>query len=81
MADGKGCICWANSYSECGCDADWTPQEVYNLKAALARKDAEIAEYREAMNYALWQHQGGGEPEHNHWSGKMREVLNKYPKE
>jgi hypothetical protein len=33
MADGKGCKCAAYSESECGCDADWTPQEVYDLRA------------------------------------------------
>ena len=32
MADGKGCKCAARSESECGCDADWTPQEVYDLR-------------------------------------------------
>ena len=32
MADGKGCKCEARSESECGCDADWTPQEVYDLR-------------------------------------------------
>ena len=33
MADGKGCKCAAHSESECGCDADWTPQEVYDLRS------------------------------------------------
>ena len=37
MADGKGCKCAAYSESECGCDADWTPQEVYDLRAENAR--------------------------------------------
>jgi len=37
MADGKGCKCAAHSESECGCDADWTPQEVYDLRAENAR--------------------------------------------
>ena len=32
MADGKGCKCAAHSEAECGCDADWTPQEVYDLR-------------------------------------------------
>ena len=35
MADGKGCKCAAYDQSECGCDADWTPQEVYDLRAEL----------------------------------------------
>jgi hypothetical protein len=33
MADGKGCKCAAYDESECACDADWTPQEVYDLRA------------------------------------------------
>ena len=37
MADGKGCKCAAHSESECGCDADWTPQEVYDLRAENER--------------------------------------------
>lgn len=35
MADGKGCKCGAYDQSECGCDADWTPQEVYDLRSEL----------------------------------------------
>lgn len=41
MADGKGCKCEARSESECGCDADWTPQEVYDL-----RSEAELLRVR-----------------------------------
>ena len=41
MADGKGCKCAAHSESECGCDADWTPQEVYDL-----RSDVELLRIR-----------------------------------
>ena len=37
MADGKGCKCAAYSESECACDADWTPQEVYDLRAENER--------------------------------------------
>jgi hypothetical protein len=33
MADGKGCVCCAYNSSECACDADWTPQEVIDLRA------------------------------------------------
>ncbi len=35
MADGKGCVCLAYSSSECACDADWTPQEIYDLRKRL----------------------------------------------
>jgi hypothetical protein len=37
MADGKGCKCAAYSESECACNADWTPQEVYDLRAENER--------------------------------------------
>ncbi len=44
--DGAACCCCAYNQSECGCDADWTPREVYELKlevnmlrAALERID------------------------------------------
>ena len=37
---GKGCQCSAYNESECGCDVDWTPKEVYELKATIV--DMEI---------------------------------------
>jgi len=43
MSDGKGCNCEARDSSECGCDADWTPQEVYDLRARVKEKDVRIA--------------------------------------
>lgn len=30
---------------------------------------------REALGYALWQHDGNCDPHHNHWSAKAREAL------
>lgn len=36
MSDGNGCTCGAYSAGECGCDADWTSQEVYDLRAEVA---------------------------------------------
>jgi hypothetical protein len=51
MADGKGCKCAAHSESECGCDADWTPQEVYDLRAEIERLRLTDAE-REAIERA-----------------------------
>jgi len=51
MADGKGCKCAAHSESECGCDADWTPQEVYDLRAEIERLRLTDAE-REAIAVA-----------------------------
>jgi hypothetical protein len=29
---GEGCLCHAHSEAECGCDVDWTPREVYELR-------------------------------------------------
>lgn len=36
---------------------------------------------RDALSYALWQHEGRSDPLHNHWSAKAREALqpNKHP--
>jgi hypothetical protein len=33
--DGKDCICMAYGQSECGCGCDWTPAEVYELRAEV----------------------------------------------
>jgi hypothetical protein len=30
---------------------------------------------REAVSYALWQHEGRGTEQHGHWSAKHREAL------
>ena len=49
MADGKGCKCAAYSESECACDADWTPQEVYDLRAANAAVYGLLADIRAAV--------------------------------
>jgi len=37
MADGTGCKCAAYDQSECGCDADWTPQELIDARAEIER--------------------------------------------
>ncbi len=37
MSDGMGCVCNAYSSSECACGVDWTPSEVYELRAALIK--------------------------------------------
>lgn len=42
MSDGMDCVCAAYSESECGCGADWTPQEVINLRQQLAGAQEEI---------------------------------------
>jgi hypothetical protein len=35
MIDGMDCTCYAQSENECGCDADWTTQEVVDLRKAV----------------------------------------------
>ena len=37
---GQDCECSAYSESECGCGADWTPSEVYELREKLAAERA-----------------------------------------
>jgi hypothetical protein len=37
---GEGCECSAYNESECGCDVDWTPREVYELRSMIS--DMEI---------------------------------------
>ena len=37
---GQDCGCYAYSESECGCGADWTPSEVYELRGKLERERA-----------------------------------------
>lgn len=43
MSNGQGCTCSAWSANECACGADWTPQEVYDLRAENNRLKAELA--------------------------------------
>jgi len=40
MSDGYGCTCAAYSQSECACDADWTPQEIYDLRDKVKELEA-----------------------------------------
>jgi hypothetical protein len=44
MSNGKGCQCHAHCEHECCCDADWTPKEVYDLRAENARLTADLDE-------------------------------------
>ena len=44
MSNGQGCTCNAWSENECACGTDWTPQEVYALRAENNRLKAELAE-------------------------------------
>ena len=50
---GQDCNCHAYSESECGCDADWTPSEVYELREKLAAERA-LADRLAAAFKDLW---------------------------
>jgi len=54
MTDGKGCKCAAYDESECGCDADWTPQELIDARAEIARLRL-TDEERKAVTFAVKQ--------------------------
>lgn len=64
MADGKGCKCAAYDESECACDADWTPQELIDARAEIARlrlTDAERESIERQANYMARTAQGAGD--------------------
>jgi hypothetical protein len=46
--NGQDCSCAAFSSSECACDADWTPGEVYRLRAELTTLRTKLAELHES---------------------------------
>ena len=52
MSNGQGCTCNAWSANECACGADWTPQEVYDLRAENERLKAENKLYAAEMSAA-----------------------------
>ena len=43
---GEGCQCHAHSEAECGCDVDWTPREVYELREERDRLLEEREQWR-----------------------------------
>jgi hypothetical protein len=47
MSDGKGCKCFAYGKYECGCGADWTPQEIYDLRERVKELEAELKNHRQ----------------------------------
>ena len=52
MSNGQDCTCNAWSENECACGVDWTPQEVYNLRAENNRLKAELKLYAAEMSAA-----------------------------
>lgn len=52
MADGNGCTCGAYGECECGCGADWTPQELIDARAEIARLRDELASATRHMEMA-----------------------------
>ena len=54
MSNGQDCTCSARSAYECACGADWTPQEVYDLRAENNRLKAELAEAKKDAERYRW---------------------------
>lgn len=48
--EGKGCKCFARSESECGCDVDWTPREVYRLLKENDKLQETIAQLQDTID-------------------------------
>ena len=48
---GMGCQCAARSEGECGCDADWTPSEVHDLRARLKEARESLAFRRDLYRF------------------------------
>jgi hypothetical protein len=49
---GADCSCEARYESECACDADWTPREVYKLREELAAERALADQLAKALELA-----------------------------
>jgi hypothetical protein len=47
--DGIDCICAARSEYECACDADWTTQEVYDLREEVRQLRKAASAYADAV--------------------------------
>lgn len=55
--DGKDCTCGAWNRLECGCDADWTPAEIYKLRWANERlkdKNRQLTEKLNDYERSMW---------------------------
>ena len=47
-----------------------------DLARGIINKQTEMLKVaKEALNYAIWQYEGNGTPQHGHWCGKAREAL------
>ena len=44
--DGRDCRCLARSSGDCACDVDWTPAEVYRLRAEVAARSLDADDAR-----------------------------------
>ena len=47
MSDGRGCWCCAAGPFECICEADWTPQEIYDQQKRIAELEPDKIEPRD----------------------------------
>ena len=49
-----------------------------SIKKMAEQMQTERDAYKEALQYAIWQYNGGGSPAHNHWSAKAMNTLAKF---
>lgn len=84
MADGKNCKCAAHDKSECACDADWTPQELIDARAEIARLRLTDAERYSVMAglrslerelYSDPENLGGEYRDMQRWAATLRGLL------
>ena len=53
MADGDDCKCCACCIGYCSCGADWTSQEVYDLRSKVSQIQTEVEELQKANSELL----------------------------
>lgn len=47
--EGAGCTCYARNSTECACDADWTPKEVYDQAKQIQELQGQVVRLREML--------------------------------
>ena len=64
MADGMDCTCAAWSENECCCGADWTTQEMYDLRSCVEELERQRDELKAAAQaFADWYDERSGDNE------------------
>ena len=56
--DGQGCACGAYGQCECGCACDWTPREVYELRAEVNKLTEENALLQKGIDDVIEERDG-----------------------